>query len=592
MPSTEERGPEDVTEHSPLLAPQTEDGYAEVPRDSQAHARRHSTTAPSQTLNDEDGDSPDISITPKDRRFILIGVFVIGWAFGLDGLVRYTYQSYAASSFGYHSLLATINILRSVVAAAAHPPAAKIADVVGRFELIAVSVVLYVLGSFIESTASSIEVFIVGAIFYQLGYTCVILLTEVVIADVTSMRSRVFFSYVPAIPFVVNTWISGNITSAVMKSLGWRWGIGMWCIIYTVSAVPLLVSLYKAGQRGALKRADEDRRSHTRQQFISVFQQLDVVGICLAIAALGLILVPLSIAEGQVSKWTQPSIIGSLIVGCLCIPAFYHWETRYAQYPLVPAYLLRERGVAAAIAVRILLNVTWSIQGNYLYTVLVVAFDFSVTVATRITAFFTFFGVFSGLLVGLAIYRYRRLKHFIIFGTILFLVSFVLLVHFNSGASSASKLGMLCAQILLGVAAGFCAYPTQASVQAATKHEDVSVMTAIYLASFNIGSALGTCIAGAIWSETLLPTLEANLTFQPNRTLAHAIYQSPFEVVPHYPVGSEIRTAIIASYGHVEKLLCITGLVLCVPTILFAFGLKNPRLSTAQSQPEVSRREV
>lgn len=38
----------------------------------------------------------------------------------------------------------------------------------------------------------------------QIGYTCIILLLEVLIADVTSSRSRLLFSFVPALPFVVS----------------------------------------------------------------------------------------------------------------------------------------------------------------------------------------------------------------------------------------------------------------------------------------------------------------------------------------------------------------------------------------------------
>jgi SIT family siderophore-iron:H+ symporter-like MFS transporter len=58
----------------------------------------------------------------------------------------------------------------------------------------------------------------------QIGYTCVILLVEVIIADTTSLRSRVFFSYIPATPFIINTWVSGDVAAAVLKATTWRWG--------------------------------------------------------------------------------------------------------------------------------------------------------------------------------------------------------------------------------------------------------------------------------------------------------------------------------------------------------------------------------
>lgn len=90
---------------------------------------------------------------------------------GLDGTLRYTYQPYATASFEQHSLLATINVLRAVIAAAAQPTAAKIADVFGRAELIMVSVFFYVIGTIIEAAATDLDTFAAGAVIYQIGYT-------------------------------------------------------------------------------------------------------------------------------------------------------------------------------------------------------------------------------------------------------------------------------------------------------------------------------------------------------------------------------------------------------------------------------------
>jgi SIT family siderophore-iron:H+ symporter-like MFS transporter len=58
-------------------------------------------------------------ITFYDRIAIFFGVFLIAYAYGLDGTLRYTYQPTATSDFGGHSLLATVNTIRAVVAAAA-----------------------------------------------------------------------------------------------------------------------------------------------------------------------------------------------------------------------------------------------------------------------------------------------------------------------------------------------------------------------------------------------------------------------------------------------------------------------------------------
>ncbi|CAL5869856.1 uncharacterized protein PFLUO_LOCUS4087 [Penicillium psychrofluorescens] len=530
-------------------------------------------------------------LTRKDRFLIFIGIFLVGYAYGLDGQVRYTYQSYATSSFGQHSLLAAVNVVRSVIAVAAQPAAARIADVFGRFEIVGVSTAFYVVGTIIESSASSIEMFCVGTVTYQIGYTGILLLVEIILSDITSMRSRVLFSYLPAAPYIINTWISGNVTSAVLARTSWRWGIGMWAIIYSVCSLPLLWSLYYTGRRaqksGALNNYPSPMQFLGMRRFgTDLLHQLDVIGIILIILAFGFILAPLTVAGGTALHWQKAYIIAPLAVGLLCMPAFILWEVKGARHPLTPFHLLKDRGVWGALAIRCLLNFSWYLQADYLYTVLIVAFDFTVTAATRVQSFYSFFGLISGLITGLIIYKVRRLKYFIVAGTCLFMAAYGLVLRFRGGASESSKAGVIGAQVLLGLAGGFFAYPTQASVQAATKHEHMAVLTGIYLASYNVGSALGTCVSGAIWTQMLYPTLEENLSFQSNATLAKAVYGSPFEVVPSYPIGTPERSAIIVSYRQVQKILCIAGICLVAPMIVLAFVLRNPRLSKEQSQPD------
>lgn len=158
-----------------------------------------------------------------------------------------------------------------------------------------ISVVFYILGTIVEASSSGVEAFAAGAVLYQIGYTVVIVLVEIIIADITSLRSRLFFSYIPAIPFLINTWISGDIGQAVLGATNWRWGIGMWCIIYTVCAIPLIVSLMwsnrKAKKAGALDSFRTPYQMYGPKKLVmALFWQLDVPGIILLIAVFGCIL--------------------------------------------------------------------------------------------------------------------------------------------------------------------------------------------------------------------------------------------------------------------------------------------------------------
>ena len=528
-------------------------------------------------------------MTLTDRIFIFFGVFLIAYAYGLDGTLRYTYQPYATASFKEHSLLSSINVLRAVIAAAAQPTAGKIADVFGRVELICLSVFFYIIGTIVESVAHDIQTFAGGAVIYQVGYTMVIFLVEVIIADITSTRARLLFSYIPALPFIINTWVSGDVANSVLAVTTWRWGIGMWCIIYTVCALPLLVSLMIVGRRakkmGKLVNSKSSFQTLGGRGFlVDLFWRLDVIGIILMIAVFALILVPLTIAGGFKNQWKTAHIIAPLVVGVLCIPVFIIWELK-ARHPLLPFYLMKDRAVWGPLGMAMLLNFAWYMQGDYLYTMLVVAFDFSITSATRISSLYSFVSVITGFLLGLVVFMVKRLKMFIIAGTILFMVAFGLLIRYRGSPSSSGRSGVIGAEVLLGIAGGMFPYPAQASLQVGLKHEHLAVMTGIYLATYNIGSAFGNAVSGAIWTQVLPFALEDRLA-SINSTLAVSAYGDPFTAALTYPLGTPERTAIIDAYQHTQRLLCIAGICLCVPLIGFAFVLRNPKLNNNQNLVE------
>lgn len=528
-------------------------------------------------------------MTLTDRVCIFFGVFLISYAYGLDGTLRYTYETYATNSFGQHSLISTVEVIRSVIAAAAQPTAAKIADVFGRVELICLSVFFYVVGTVIETSATDLQTFVGGGVIYQVGYTMVILLVEVIIADISSTRARLFFSYIPALPFLINTWISGNIVDAILNAASWKWGIGMWCIIYPVCASPLIVSLMVVSRRA--KRGGHLTNYRSPFQVLglanfsmALFWVLDVIGIILLIAVFALILTPLTLAGGMSSTtetWKQAHILAPLIVGVLCVPLFVIWELR-APHPLLPFRLMKDRGVWAPIGIAVFLNFAWTMQGDYLFTVLRVAFDFSVVSATRITSLYSFVSVITGVLLGLLVYKVRRLKIFIVLGTCLFMVAFGILIHYRGSPDGTSRAGLIGAQVLLGVAGGMFPYPAQASVQVNLKHEHVAVMTGVYLATYSIGSALGNTVSGALWTQLLPSALESRLS-PINSTLATEAYGSPLDVIELYPIGTPERDAMVHAYQYIQRLLTITGICLSVPLIVLALFTRNPELGNDQT---------
>ena len=138
------------------------------------------------------------------------------------GNIRYIFTAYATLAFSKHLLLTTVNAIIGVVAAASQPVYARLSDVFGRLELFIVAVLFYVVGTIIEGQSPNINTYVAGAVLFQVGYSGIIIMVVFIMSDFSSLRWRLFFTLCPAFPFIINTWISGNVTAAV--GTNWKWG--------------------------------------------------------------------------------------------------------------------------------------------------------------------------------------------------------------------------------------------------------------------------------------------------------------------------------------------------------------------------------
>jgi len=253
---------------------------------------------------------------------------------------------------------------------------------------------------------------------------------------------------------------------------------------------------------------------------------------------------------------------------------------------MVPFRILRDRQILAGLTIALLLNTIWYLQGDYLYYTLVVAFGRDIESATRVQNIYSFCSVVVGFSLGILVRYVRRLKYFIVAGTLLFLMAFGLLYRYRGGTSVNDFAGLVGAEVVLGIAGGLFPYPTQVLVQSAVQHERTAVITSLYLALYSVGSALGNTIAGAIWTNTMPQRLLADLTAAgiPNAaTVAANVYLDPLTFIAANPMGTVAREAVNSAYREVQRLLTITGLCLSVLLIIASVCLRNPRLGDTQS---------
>jgi len=176
------------------------------------------------------------------------------WCSELDNATVYTYSNYSTSDFNSLSALGTLSTATVIIFAVAKPPIAKISNVIGRGQTLALTVVFYILAESVMASAKGIAAYASGQVFYNIGQSGMNVMTvgsrfvdplqcsttamliidrqHIIIADITTPRWRGFGLAIPYFPFLITPFISANIVGSVVApdGIGWRWGIGMFAI--------------------------------------------------------------------------------------------------------------------------------------------------------------------------------------------------------------------------------------------------------------------------------------------------------------------------------------------------------------------------
>ncbi|TXT07331.1 hypothetical protein VHUM_03051 [Vanrija humicola] len=412
------------------------------------------------------------------------------------------------------------------------------------------------------------------------------------------MRSRLIFLHAPAVPFLINTWVSGNVAQSLLNTTTWRWGFGIPAIIdpFTTALVfvPLLLGVLRAKRQGHLDHIPTTPQLlSSPKNWLELLIKVDFIGLVLIASSLALILVPLTLGGGNAAKWRTAPVLAPLIVGAtVTLPSFIIWEAKFAKHPMLPKKLLRNRHILCGLAIALFSIASSSTQGSYLYFTLVVAFGKSVEAATRVRNITSFVSTIIGIAVGFAVRHFRYLKPFIIAGAVLYIVAFGLLIRYRGGHSVSDFAGLVGGEVVLGVANALIQYPATTALQAVVQHDNMAIVTAMFNACFQVGAAIGSAMAGGIWTNLMPRKLQAGLEragIAGAEKLALSVYGNPIKFIAQYKVGTPERNAVDGAYRDVQRYICIAGICIAVVLFGFTFGLDNPRLGDEQSNADAEK---
>lgn len=527
------------------------------------------------------------------KTLFFVSILVCAWIYSLDSSTTYNYSPSATSAFGKHSMLSTVSIATNIMSSVCKPILAKIADITSRPMTYILSLTLYVLGYIIVASSSTISAYVVGEVFVAIGGSGIQLMNKIIAADLTPLKYRGLLLGIMGSPYLINTWFAGLIVESILD-VNWRWGYGMFAIIMPVAIVPsVCIMLYldhKAQKNPSQPRAPSVKR--TRQEWASfIWQQIlevDLFGLILMGFGWSLLLLPFSLYANADNHWKNPSLIAMLVVGALCLIAYAIYEIWWAPYPSMPKRVLFNRTFCVAAVIDFFHMCAGMLRLLYFSSYVWIIKNWSTKNWTYFNNTLTMSLCFFGVVVGIILRITHRVKYIQVFGLALKVVGQGLTVWARDGHYTDVTLVMT--QILLGIGGACSVVGSQVASQASVPHQDMALVIALLSQWSNIGYAIGSAIAGAIWSGKMRGNLRKYMPDSVSDAQVDTFYGS-ITKIRQYPYDSEIRQAAIKAYSDTAYFLFVPALSMTVIPFLVSFLQRNYYLGDSQNAVENTKEE-
>lgn len=475
----------------------------------------------------------------------------------------------------WYSWLSTIVMLVSAVIT---PVSGKLSDLFGRRRFYILGLTLFLVGSALSGMATSFPFLIFARAIQGAGMGILMPLSQTILGALIPPRQRgKYQGYMGAVlggSQAVGPLIGGWITDVS----SWRW---LFYVSLPVGLASLLIVMRY------LKVPESD-----------VGGGIDHAGIATMTVAVtsGL----LGISLGGPLGWTSPQVLALLAVGLGFAVAFIAVERRAAE-PILPLRLLRNSVFMTATVGAFFMNMAMFVVLIYVPVYAQGVLGVSATESGLILIPMNVVLFLTGIVVGNLITRTGHYKEFVAAGSAIQVVGAVLIMRLD--ASSSHPWVLFCTAVLgLGYGMSFQIYVL--AVQNSAQRRDLGVATSGLQFFRNLGSTLGTAIAGTIMSARLTDGITAQLTpelraltppggLDPNAVLTPGSLTSLPE-----PLADVLRSALAGAMSSVFLILP----VLTVLSLAATLCIKPVRLretlderpgelldATAMSSPDQER---
>ncbi|KAL1888444.1 hypothetical protein Sste5346_009561 [Sporothrix stenoceras] len=523
-----------------------------------------------------------------------ISIFLTMFVYALDqGITSSIFSTLAASTFGVHSQIGTVSTASQIIRAISKPFIGKLADITSRPTTYCIILVFYVLGFIVAASASTFASYTVGICFTSIGKSGLDLLSDIIVADLTPLEWRGFFSACLSLPFIVTVPINGFISTGFYGN--WRWGLGMFAIMIPVLLMPAIITLYTMQRRG--KRAgmvtmadSKDVRTGRAESSASNIQywagllyrglvDIDIIGLVILGFAFSLILLPITLAADAKNGWHNPSMIAMIVLGFVFLFAFAAFEYYLAPKPLMTRNILKNRAFIAGVIIHTFNQLASAVRNTYFSSYILIIKQWTTYQWTIFLGITTMGLCIVGPFVGLIHRKTHRYKTVMVAGAAAKVLGYGLLIQGN-GNMTQDTARLVAAQLIFCLSS-LNVVGARVGVQASVPHDDVASLISIITLWSTLGSSVGSAVASAIWTNQMLDQMRVELPGVPESTIK-TVYGS-IRSLRTYAFDDPIRQGSIRAYAIVNGHITTASICLSVVTLFASICMPNFYLGKQQN---------
>ena len=410
-------------------------------------------------------------LSPIRLRLLVAALLTVAFLGALDHTVVATSLATIAGELGALEHMSWIVVGYTLASTVMMPVLGKLGDIVGPRAVFLVSLVVFLVASLVCGWAPDMGWLIVARLVQGMSSSGLQLMSQTIIAQVTTPRERPRYMAVIGAAFPIAILLGPVLGGAITDYWGWPWvfwinlPVGIAALVFAAFTVPHI-------DGGARPR-------------------FDVAGaVTFAVAFVSLVLAVTWIGDPAARV---PSII-AFAAAAGGFVAFFLVERR-AEEPIVPLRLFANRTISAGVALSAIIGIGLFSITAYLPTYFQMAYRTSATVSGLVPIATVFGMLLTNLLSGFLVSRTGHYRVYPIAGTALAATGLAVMSLLPVGLPLWVPMAVM---FVVGVGTGAFMSLVIAVVQSAAPRRDTGAITATVNLVRQIGSTVTTAVIGGV----------------------------------------------------------------------------------------------